>query len=147
SGGMQKVVRLAEEAAQQEVIVLITGESGVGKEVLARAIHYNSARRTGPFFALNCAAIPGALVESELFGYEKGAFSGAEQRKTGLLEQAGEGSLLLDEIGDLPLPAQAKLLRVVETREMIPLGGTTPVRVGARLLAATNASLRERVRS
>ena len=147
SPAMQKVVQLAEEAARREVIVLITGESGVGKEVLARAIHYNSARRSGPFFALNCAAIPETLVESELFGYEKGAFSGAQQRKAGLFEQAGQGSLLLDEIGDLPLQEQAKLLRVIETREMIPLGGTAPVRVGARLLAATNASLRERVRA
>jgi DNA-binding NtrC family response regulator len=144
---MQKVLRLAEEAAQREVIVLITGESGVGKEVLARAIHYNSTRRNGPFFALNCAAIPDTLVESELFGFEKGAFSGAQQRKAGLLEQAATGTLLLDEIGDLPLQAQAKLLRVIETREMIPLGGTQPVRVAARLLAATNAELRQRVRA
>jgi DNA-binding NtrC family response regulator len=147
SSQMQKVVRLAEETAQREVIVLITGESGVGKEVLARAIHYNSARRNGPFFALNCAAIPDTLVESELFGYEKGAFSGAQQRKEGQLEQAASGSLLLDEIGDLPLAAQAKLLRVIETREMIPVGGTQPVRVAARLMAATNADLRQRVRA
>ncbi len=143
---MQQVVRLAEEAAQREVIILITGESGVGKEVLARAIHYNSERRNGPFFALNCAAIPDTLVESELFGYEKGAFSGAQQRKAGLLEQAARGTLLLDEIGDLPLPAQAKLLRVIETREMMPVGGTQPVKVAARLIAATNADLRQRVR-
>lgn len=144
---MQKVLRLAEEAARREVIVLVTGESGVGKEVLARAIHYNSERRHGPFFALNCAAIPDTLVESELFGYEKGAFSGAQQRKPGLLEQAARGSLLLDEIGDLPLAAQAKLLRVIETREMIPVGGTRNVRVAARLMSATNADLRERVRA
>jgi DNA-binding NtrC family response regulator len=144
---MQKVVRLAEEAAQREVIVLITGESGAGKEVMARAIHYNSARRNGPFFAVNCAAIPDTLVESELFGYEKGAFSGAQQRKAGLLEQASTGTLLLDEIGDLPLAAQAKLLRVIETREMIPVGGTQPVRVAARLMTATNAELRQRVRA
>jgi DNA-binding NtrC family response regulator len=143
---MQQVVVLAEEAARREVIVLITGESGVGKEVLARAIHYNSERRNYAFFALNCAAIPETLVESELFGYEKGAFSGAQQRKAGLLEQAAQGSFLLDEIGDLPLHAQAKLLRVIETREMIPVGGTKTVRVGARLMAATNADLRQRVR-
>jgi DNA-binding NtrC family response regulator len=147
SAAMQKVVRLAEEAARREVIVLITGESGVGKEVLARAIHYSSSRRNAPFFALNCAAIPETLVESELFGYEKGAFSGAQQRKSGLLEQAAQGSLLLDEIGDLPMQAQAKLLRVIETREMIPVGGTRPVRVAARLMAATNAELRARVRA
>jgi two-component system NtrC family response regulator len=144
---MQKVLRLAEEAAQREVIVLITGESGVGKEVMARAIHFNSGRRNGPFFALNCAAIPDTLVESELFGHEKGAFTGAQQRKAGLLEQAATGSLLLDEIGDLPLAAQAKLLRVIETREMLPVGGTQPVRVAARLMAATNADLRQRVRA
>ncbi|MFQ5667645.1 MAG: sigma-54-dependent transcriptional regulator [Candidatus Binatia bacterium] len=144
---MQKVVRLAEEAAKREVIVLITGESGVGKEVLARAIHYNSRRCHGPFFALNCAAIPETLVESELFGHEKGAFSGAQQRKAGLLEQAARGSLLLDEISDLPWTAQAKLLRVIETREMIPVGATRPVRVGARLMSATNADLRQRVRA
>jgi DNA-binding NtrC family response regulator len=144
---MQKVLRLAEEAARREVILLITGESGVGKEVVARAIHYNSERHSAPFFALNCAAIPETLVESELFGYEKGAFSGAHQRKSGLLEQAAQGTLLLDEIGDLPLPAQAKLLRVIETREMIPVGGTQPVKVAARLMAATNADLRQRVRA
>ncbi len=143
---MQNVIRLAREAAQRDVVVLITGESGVGKEVVARAVHYNSERRSAPFFALNCAAIPDTLVESELFGYEKGAFSGAHQRKAGLLEQADQGTLLLDEIGDLPLPAQAKLLRVIETREMIPVGGTRPVRVGARLMSATNADLRQRVR-
>jgi len=144
---MQKLLRLAEAAAKRDVIVLITGESGAGKEVLARSIHFNSERRNGPFFALNCAAIPDTLVESELFGYEKGAFSGANQRKAGLLEQAATGTLLLDEIGDLPMPAQAKLLRVIETREMIPLGGTQPVRVAARLMAATNADLRQRVRA
>lgn len=144
---MQRVIRLAEEAASREVTVLITGESGVGKEVLARAIHFNSERRSGPFFALNCAAIPETLVESELFGHEKGAFSGAHQRKAGLLEQAAKGTLLLDEIADLPLPSQAKLLRVIETREMIPVGATRPVRVEARLMAATNADLRERVRA
>ena len=147
SAQMQAVLRLAQEAAQRDVTVLISGESGVGKEVVARAIHYNSERRDAPFFALNCAAIPENLVESELFGYEKGAFSGAHQRKPGLLEQAAQGTLLLDEISDLPLPAQAKLLRVIETREMIPLGGTQPVTVAARLLAATNADLRQRVRA
>ena len=143
---MRRVVQLGQEAAQREVIALITGESGVGKEVLARAIHYNSSRRNGMFFALNCAAIPETLVESELFGFEKGAFSGALHRKAGLLEQAAQGTLLLDEIGDLPMPAQAKLLRVIETREMIPVGGTRPVRVAARLMAATNADLRQRAR-
>ncbi len=147
SAAMQRVLPLIEEAARCDVIALITGESGAGKEVLARSIHYNSARSNHPFFAVNCAAIPEQLVESELFGFEKGAFSGAHQRKAGLMEQAGEGTLLLDEIGDLPLPAQAKLLRLIEAKEMIPLGATQAVKVRARLMAATNADLRDRVRS
>jgi DNA-binding NtrC family response regulator len=145
SPAMRQVVALAEEAAKRDVTVLITGESGVGKEVLARAIHFNSARKSGPFFALNCAAITESLMDSELFGHEKGAFTGADKRKAGLLEQASKGTLLLDEIGDMPLPAQAKLLRVIENREMIPVGGTRTVRVEARLIAATNAELRRRV--
>jgi DNA-binding NtrC family response regulator len=144
---MQQVLALAAEAAQRDVIVLISGESGVGKEVLARAIHYNSARRSGPFFALNCAAITETLMESELFGHERGSFTGAERRKSGLLEQAAYGTLLLDEIGDMPITAQAKLLRVIETREMLPVGGTRPVRVNARIIAATNAELRQRAQA
>ncbi len=147
SPAMQQVVALAEEAAKRDVTVLITGESGVGKEVLSRAIHFNSTRKNGPFFALNCAAITESLMESELFGHEKGAFTGADRRKPGLLEQAAKGTLLLDEIGDMPLQAQAKLLRVIENREMIPVGGTRTVRVEARLIAATNADLRERVQN
>jgi len=147
SPAMQRVLPLIEEAARCDVIALITGESGAGKEVLARSIHYNSSRSNQPFFAVNCAAIPEQLMESELFGFEKGAFSGAHQRKAGLLEQAGEGTLLLDEIGDLPLPAQAKLLRLIEVKEMIPLGATQPVKVRARLMAATNVDLRDRVRN
>lgn len=142
---MQQVLALAGEAAKRDVTVLITGESGVGKEVLARAIHYNSNRRSGPFFALNCAAITESLMESELFGHEKGAFTGADRRKAGLLDQASRGSLLLDEIGDMPLTAQAKLLRVIENREMIPVGGTQAVKVETRIIAATNADLRKRV--
>ncbi|HYD50065.1 MAG TPA: sigma-54 dependent transcriptional regulator [Terriglobales bacterium] len=142
---MEQVLALAGEASKRDVTVLITGESGVGKEVLARAIHYNSSRRAGPFFALNCAAISESLMESELFGHEKGAFTGADRRKQGLLEQAAKGTLLLDEIGDLPATAQAKLLRVIENREMIPVGGTRAVRIEARLIAATNADLRQRV--
>jgi DNA-binding NtrC family response regulator len=145
SAHMQRVLALAMEAAKRDVIVLITGESGVGKEVLARAIHYNSARRAGPFFALNCAAITESLMESELFGHEKGSFTGADRRKAGLLEQAAQGTLLLDEIADMPITAQAKLLRVIETREMIPVGATRAVRVAARVVAATNADLRQRV--
>ena len=142
---MQQILTLAGEAAKRDVTILITGESGVGKEVLARAVHYNSNRRTGPFFALNCAAITETLMESELFGHERGAFTGADRRKSGLLEQAARGSLLLDEIGDMPMSAQAKLLRVIENHEMIPVGGTQPVKVEARIMAATNCDLRKRV--
>lgn len=147
SPAMQQVVALASEAAKRDVTVLITGESGVGKEVLARAIHFNSPRQHGPFFALNCAAISESLMDSELFGHERGAFTGAERRKAGLLEQAASGTLLLDEIGDMPLTAQARLLRVIENREMIPVGGLKPVRVDARLIAATNADLRQRAQA
>ncbi len=141
SAAMRAVVDLAREAARSEVTVLITGESGTGKELLARAIHYASARRAGPFFAVNCAAIAENLVESELFGYERGAFTGADRRKEGLLEQAGRGTLMLDEIGDMPLPLQARLLRVIENREMLRVGATQPVPVDARIIAATNADL------
>ncbi len=146
SRAMAEVIHLAREAAQREVTVLITGESGVGKEVLARAIHYNSERSAKPFFGINAAAIPEALMESELFGYERGAFSGAQQAKEGLLHQANGGTLLLDEIGDVPISVQAKLLRVIETREVIPLGGTKPTSFTARLIAATNVDLRQRAR-
>jgi DNA-binding NtrC family response regulator len=147
SARMLHVLSLAAEAAATDAIVLITGESGVGKEVVARFIHERSARRQGPFFALNCAAINESLVESELFGHERGAFTGADRRKSGLLEQAASGTLLLDEIGDMPLAVQAKLLRVIETREIIPVGATQPVQVKARLIAATNADLRQKVQA
>jgi two-component system, NtrC family, response regulator AtoC len=145
SARMLTVLSHAAEAAASDATVLITGESGVGKEVVGRFIHERSARRGGPFFALNCAAINESLVESELFGYERGAFTGADRRKAGLLEQAASGTLLLDELGDMPIGVQAKLLRVIETREMIPVGGTQPVQVKARLIAATNVDLRQRV--
>jgi len=141
----RNVLALAAQAADHDVTVLITGESGVGKEVVARAIHYNSTRRSGSFFAFNCAAISESLVESELFGHERGAFTGADRRKEGLIEQAAKGTLLLDEIGELPLAAQAKLLRVIDTREMIRVGGTRAVRVPARLIAATNRNLPQEV--
>jgi DNA-binding NtrC family response regulator len=145
SDEMLHVLNLAAEAAVTDATVLLTGESGVGKEVVARFIHERSGRRGGPFFAVNCAAINPSLVETELFGYERGAFTGAHRRKAGLLEQGASGTLLLDEIGDMPVAAQAKLLRVIETREMIPVGGTHPVPVRARLIAATNADLGQMV--
>lgn len=146
SAAMRQVVALARQAAQRDVTVLITGESGVGKEVVARAIHYNGPRRSGPFLAVNCAAIAENLVESELFGHEKGAFTGADRKKAGLIERAAKGTLLLDEIGDMPQAAQAKLLRVIDSREMYRVGGTEALPVSARLIAATNADLEGKVR-
>jgi transcriptional regulator with PAS, ATPase and Fis domain len=122
--------------------VLITGASGVGKEVLARAIHQSSRRRTKPFFAINCAAIPDNLLESELFGYKKGAFTGASSDKAGLLQQANDGTLLLDEIGDLPLPLQAKLLRVLQERTVFAVGSTNGEPIDVRLIAATHRDLK-----
>ena len=121
--------------------VLITGETGTGKERVARALHLASGRK-GRFVAVNCAAIPAALLESELFGYEKGAFSGAAARHAGRIEQAHGGTLLLDEVGDMPLELQAKLLRVLETREVERLGGSAPVAVDVRILASTHRDLR-----
>ena len=121
--------------------VLIQGESGTGKELLARAIHYNSTRSEHRFVAINCAAIPSELIESELFGYEKGAFTGANKRKEGKFEQAHGGTILLDEIGDLGLAAQAKALRVLEQKECDRLGGNEPIKVDVRIIGATNKDL------
>jgi DNA-binding NtrC family response regulator len=121
--------------------VLITGESGTGKEVFARHIHRRSRRSAGPFIALNCAAIPEQLLESELFGHEKGAFSGALARRVGKFEAADKGTLLLDEIGEMDLRLQAKLLRAVQEREIDRVGGSAPVRVNVRILATSNRDL------
>ena len=121
--------------------VLIQGESGTGKELLARAIHYNSTRGEHRFVAINCAAIPSELIESELFGYEKGAFTGANKRKEGKFEQAHGGTILLDEIGDLSLTAQAKVLRILEQKEFERLGGNEPIKVDVRIIGATNQDL------
>jgi two-component system nitrogen regulation response regulator GlnG len=126
--------------------VLITGESGTGKELVARAIHFNSPRLGKSFLALNCAAIPSELLESELFGYEKGAFTGATERKIGKFEQASGGTLFLDEIGDMPLDLQAKLLRVLQEKEITRTGGNTAIPVDVRIVAATNQNLEEKVR-
>jgi DNA-binding NtrC family response regulator len=142
---MEAVLRRAESVARAEASVLITGESGTGKEVLARHIHRHSRRAAGPFVALNCAALPEALLESELFGHEKGAFSGAVASRRGKFEQADGGTLLLDEIGEMDPRLQAKILRALQEREIDRLGGAGPVPVDVRILAATNRDLTEEV--
>jgi two-component system, NtrC family, response regulator HydG len=138
---MRAVYRVIERAAPTDVTVLITGESGTGKELVARALHEQSRRRAGPFVALNCAAIPAELVESELFGHVKGAFTGADRDRRGAFEAASGGTLLLDEVADLALPAQAKLLRVLEERAITRIGTHESVRVDVRMVAATNRPL------
>jgi two-component system, NtrC family, response regulator AtoC len=138
---MQKVHALAERAAAGTINVLITGETGVGKELLAEAVHRASPRREGPYVCLNCAALSETLLESELFGHERGAFTGAVQAKPGLLETAASGTLFLDEVGELPLATQAKLLRVIETRQVTRLGSVRPRRIDVRFIAATNREL------
>ncbi len=140
SQGLEQVRRAVACVGPSGSTVLITGETGTGKERVARALHLASGRK-GRFVAVNCAAIPAALLESELFGYEKGAFSGASARHAGRIEQAHGGTLLLDEIGDMPLELQAKLLRVIETREVERLGGSAPVTVDVRILASTHRDL------
>jgi DNA-binding NtrC family response regulator len=138
---MRRVQALAERAAAGDINVLILGETGVGKEVLARAIHAASARAPRPLVAINCAALSPTLLESELFGHERGAFTGAGPAKAGLLETAPGGSIFLDEIGELPPAVQAKLLRVIESREVIRVGGVRPRPIDARFIAATNRDL------
>jgi|SRR5882724_12051056 len=139
---MQEVLAAVERVAPTNSTVLIGGESGVGKELIARAIHQRSKRAAGPFVKINCTAIPENLLESELFGYEKGAFTGATASKPGKFELADKGSLFLDEIGDVPPATQAKLLRVLQEREFERLGGTRTMKVDVRLIAATNRDLR-----
>lgn len=142
SENMQAVLRLAERVAPTNATVLIGGESGVGKDLIARAIHQHSQRASGPFIKINSTAIPETLLESELFGYEKGAFSGATTSKPGKFELADKGTLFLDEIGDVPAAIQVKLLRVLQEREFERLGGTKTLKVDVRLIAATNRDLR-----
>ncbi len=136
---------LAARVAQTDTTVLLTGESGVGKEVVARYIHNHSARRAGPFVAINCAAIPDSLLEATLFGYEKGAFTGAQQAQAGKFEQAQDGTLLLDEVTEMPLALQAKLLRVLQEREVERVGGKRPVPLNIRLIATSNRDMAEAV--
>ena len=143
---MQKLLAQINRVAPSETRVCILGETGTGKELVARAIHEKSARRDAPFITLNCAAVPAELIESELFGHEKGAFTGAAARHTGKFEQADGGTLFLDEIGDMPLAMQAKLLRVLEEGEVERVGGDKPVRVNVRVLVATHRNLEELVR-
>jgi len=143
---MEEVVRLAEAVAATEATVLITGESGTGKELVARFIHQRSRRHGGPFVAINCAAIPEGLLEAELFGHERGAFTGAIRRRRGKLELAHGGTLLLDEVGEMSPKLQAKLLRVLQDHEFERLGGSGPLRVDIRVIATTNRNLRAEVR-
>ncbi|MGE0454936.1 MAG: sigma-54-dependent transcriptional regulator [Vicinamibacteria bacterium] len=140
---MLEVMKALERIAASELPVLVQGESGTGKELIARAVHSRSPRASAPFVPLNCAAVPENLIESELFGFEKGAFTGALQRKQGLFELADRGVLFLDEIGELPSIVQVKLLRAVETREFFRVGGTRPVRSDIRLVSATNKDLKQ----
>jgi DNA-binding NtrC family response regulator len=142
---MKQVSQAIQRAAGTDTTVLIEGESGTGKELFARAVHALSARSNGPFVAINCAAIPDTLLEAELFGYEKGAFTGANQRKLGKFEMANRGTLFLDEIGELPLALQGKILRALEERTFDRLGGTTSVKVDTRVVAATNKHLKQAV--
>lgn len=138
---MRRVFELIDRVAPLDSSVLIAGESGTGKELVARALHNRSARRAGPFVAVNCSAIPESLLESELFGHRKGAFTDAHANRDGLFVRAHGGTLLLDEIGDLPLPLQPKLLRVIETRTVRPLGGNQETTFDTRIIAATNQNL------
>jgi len=146
SHAMQDLLRLAAQVAKTDATVLVLGESGTGKDLLARAIHEESNRKAGPFVKVDCAALPEALLESELFGYEKGAFTDAVTRKPGRLELAQGGTLFLDEVGEMSLPLQAKLLRTLEERAFERVGGTTTVTVDARFIAATNRNLEEALR-
>ena len=146
SRAMQDLYHLIERVAPTDSTVLILGESGTGKELAARAIHLSSPRGKAKFLPVNCGALPRELIESELFGHEKGAFSGANTRKVGLFEAAHGGSILLDEIGDLPLELQVKVLRVLEAKEVRPVGATTAKRVDVRILCATNANLERKVK-
>ncbi|MBN9062522.1 MAG: sigma-54-dependent Fis family transcriptional regulator [Rhizobiales bacterium 65-9] len=143
---MARVVKLAEQVARSDASVLITGETGVGKEALARLVHQKSQRSAKPFIAVNCAAIPDQLLESELFGHEKGAFTGAVARRVGKFEEANGGTLLLDEISEMDVRLQAKLLRAIQERLIDRVGGGAPVRVDIRIIATANRNLAEEVR-
>jgi DNA-binding NtrC family response regulator len=142
---LRQALTAIDRAAGTDTTVLLEGESGTGKELCARALHNASARASGPFVAINCAAIPENLLEAELFGYERGAFTGATQRKIGKFEMAQRGTIFLDEIGEMPLSLQAKMLRAIETKRIERLGGNTSIQVDVRIVAATNRLLRQAV--
>ena len=146
SKAMQEVYKLIGQVAESDLTVLIRGESGTGKELVARAIYHHSARKDRPFLAINCAAIPETLLESELFGYEKGAFTGASKRRIGKFEQCDKGTILLDEIGDMSLATQAKILRVLQEGEFERVGGNETVKVDVRVLTSTNRKLEELIK-
>ena len=136
-------MHLASRAAKTDSVVLLRGETGTGKDYLARYIHDHSNRAGGPFYSINCGAVPDSLAESELFGHERGAFTGSHGRKRGLLELAEGGTLLLNEIGELPLALQSKLLTFLDTRQIVRVGGERSISVNARLIAATNRIWRQ----
>jgi len=144
--GLKSVLERVDKVAVRDTSVLITGESGTGKELIAQAIHYNSPRREKRFVAINCGALPENLLESELFGYKKGAFTGATESRHGLLEAANGGTLFLDEVGNLPMNVQKTLLRFLQEKEFNRLGDTTPTRVNVRVLSATNSDLKEAIK-
>ncbi len=141
SPGMVDIFRLIRQLSQSEATVLILGESGTGKELIARAIHYHSPRKDGPFVPVDCGALPEGIIESELFGHEKGAYTGAHASTRGLIRSADRGTIFLDEIGEVPIPLQAKLLRTLQEREVRPVGGAQTIRVDTRVIAASNKDL------
>ncbi len=147
SPALAKSLAIARKAAPTDVSVMIMGESGVGKELFARFIHENSRRKDAPFLAINMAAIPENLLESELYGYEKGAFTDATATKKGLFELASGGTLFLDEIGEMPVSLQAKLLRAIQEREIVRVGGSKPIKIDVRLVSATNADMDAKIRA
>ena len=145
SSKMREVFDLIYRLCKVDTTVLIRGENGTGKELVARAIHYNSPRKSGAIVAINCGAIPENLMESELFGHEKGAFTGAHERKIGKFQLANNGTIFLDEIGELRLDMQVKLLRVLQDRKFVPVGGSREVKTDARIIAATNRNLEKMI--